>query len=81
MEENTTLEDFDDTQELEYYDWSYSSSNETSESDWCESLPDISRLKPYNFEPEIPYVENDPVGLENQNKNPFPRNGNVDWCT
>ena len=52
MEKNTTLENFDDTQELEYLDWSNSSSNETSESeDESKSLLEISSLKPYDFEP------------------------------
>ena len=81
-EKSTTFENFDDTQELEYHDWSYSSNNDTSESeDESNSLPGITSLKPYDFEPEIPYVEDETVMIENQNEKPSPRIGNVNWCT
>ena len=80
--ENTTFKNFDDTQELEYFDSSNSSGNETSESDdESKSLPDIGSLKPYDFEPVIPYIEDEDGIVENQNTMLSPRIGNISWCT
>ena len=82
MEKSRNFENFDHTQELEYPDWSTSSSSNTSESEEesDDSIPDISGLKPYDFEPEIPYVEDETIDKVNQNQKPS-RIGNVNWCT
>ena len=64
------------TQELEY-PTSSSSSCESSESE--DSLPDISRLKPYDFEPEIPYAEEEQTP-ESEQSILTSRIGNTHWC-
>ena len=64
------------TQELEY-PTSSSSSCESSESE--NSLPDISSLKPYDFEPEIPYAEEEQTP-ESEQSILASRIGNIHWC-
>lgn len=64
------------TQELEY-PTSSSSSCESSESE--DSLPDISSLKPYDFEPEIPYAEEEQTP-ESKQSILTSRIGNIHWC-
>ena len=78
------------TEELVYPEstsQSETSDCETSDSETNESeesvekqlsgILDISGLKPYDFEPEIPFVEEE----VNEESKKTTRVGNVDWCT
>ena len=71
---------FDFTQELEYPTPSSCSSGESSDSE--DSLPDLNSLKPYDFEPEIPYVSEEEEVTQSQTSESKSKSriGNTDWC-
>ena len=79
MAKRTNSFNFDDTEELEYsLVISETSEEDTNEEDSNDFIRDISGLKPYDFEPEIPYVEEE-IATDRHHENQS-RIGNIDWC-
>ena len=78
MDNKNMSDNFFFTQELQY-PTSSSSSCESSDSE--DSLPDIGSLKPYDFEPEIPYAEEEQKYERKQSILSLSRIGNTHWCT
>ena len=56
---------------------SHSSFSDSSDTVSDISLPDVTKLKPYDFEPEASSSEDDNIDISNEEKS---RIGNVDWC-
>ena len=61
---------------------SFSDSSNSSDSVSDISLPDVTKLKPYDFEPEASSNEEDNIDISNDDSSDEEKSriGNVDWC-
>ena len=61
---------------------SFSDSSNSSDSVSDISLPDVTKLKPYDFEPEASSSEEDNIDISNDDSSDEEKSriGNVDWC-
>ena len=61
---------------------SFSDNSNSSDSVSDISLPDVTKLKPYDFEPEASSSEEDNIDISNDDSSDEEKSriGNVDWC-